>query len=425
MKNIFNALLFFLIISCTPEDQLSPNFQTNTYSAKIGDTVTLKGENLSAITNITFGNQSFSASTTKLESHRFLNQSDNEIRFILPEFTGEKIQMNAGGHKLMLDVKGFIPLDIFDIISPIYDIQIIDEKSAIISTGEKLYLLYDGFYKKKLLSSATNFFGAFENGDSWYIIKNQEAEIFQVYFKSSNEDNFSIIKEFESPIPYYNSISDMIFTQDMDVLINIKISSESRKYFVIGNEVKELKDIIPNLPDIGINGEFEVYKFLQSPNGEIYCRPNYASDYLVLDLNNKSFRTVKNLGGSMDQVIDFYKNSAFDISKDSLGISRDFGKNWIYENVSLEKDFLSGYRGTTFNTLDSNTLIICQNEKHINNDPYSKAYISINGGLSWEEEKTFKKYQEAAKADFAENTGLVFMFSTHFYSSHELYKYVR
>ena len=434
MKRIIFLLLPILFISCSKEEDPKPSFSTQSYTAEIGDLITLKGNNLGSVTSVNIFSEEYNVpgfiiveeSRGTYKQPSFTGQTETEIQFILPEVYADSYIIRVGDQDLQLNIKGFIPMknDLDFERERLTGVKVIDENKALVTADRTLYLLENGYHDKKLISREVHFFDVLENGDSWYA-RSSDAEFYEIYYNAAGSPSYNLLTNFNRRdlndhggyfYPY-----NIFITPEKQIFI----SSGNGTFVIQNNEIMNVINIYPGL-EAYTPEEREIYSFRLTPAGTVYGQLSYGNGYLNLN--------------PMDNTFEFSEEFSSDVRgpifRDNIGYlflpwenrfykSIDSGLTWI-ESSTLTPNTGEELRGAEMNVIDSNTVLLFLHTSKDSSFPYTTAYITRDGGNNWQEKKRFNAPRQIElsvhESDLNKHGGLIFFWK---FTSYQLYKYVR
>ena len=430
MKNTIYLFLTLIVFSCAKDEEPKPSFTTQSYSAEIGDIITLKGENLASVKSINIYSADYTVpgeiivqeSGLTYRRPSFINQSESEIQFTLPELYADSYIMEVGDLEIPLKIKGFIPLtDIIDLaVNPITGIKVIDEEKALVTRESDLYLFENGYHNQRFLSRDVHYFGSFENGDSWYV-KSNDWRFYEIFYNEANSSEYNLLTSFnKSEIPDRYNIRDIVVTLDKEIYI----SNDYEGFLLLNGEFKNIVDIYAGLEAYS-KEEIEIDKFKLTPSGLLYTELNQSFGFLILNPKDLTFAFSEEFTSYIEGP-SFANNTGYLMLplENRLFKSTDEGRSWSESSVRTpthgdEEEYYS------MNIIDANTIIYLVHSYTGYNHPYTIAYKTTDGGNSWREQKLFNHPREIDKyarySDIKENGGLVFFID---HGTPQLYKYI-
>lgn len=430
MKKYFYLLFLFSIISCSPEEDTVPSFTTQSYTAEIGEIITITGTDLSGIHSIRIiGTEAGVQGATVYDKpgytrdyYSFKSKTNSEIQFVLPELYSESYVMRMAEQEFPLSVKGFIPLyNVFDFYDKmITGLEIIDDDKAFVRLNKTLYLLENGYNKPYPIADEVHFFGVLENGDTWYATST-DYNVYEIFYSVSGAFSYTPLSTFiKTSIQGSTDLRDMIITPEKHVYF----SAEKGIFIIKENEVRKATDIFPDLETHSL--EERVVSELQfTPEGKIYGKLDNSNGYLVLDTENLSYHFTPKFGSHPK--VEFYDKTGYLFlpSENKLLKSVDSGLTW--SEFPIPTPAAEGtLRASKFNVLDEDTILIFLYSGVGSELAYTTVYITEDGGRSWQTRKQFNKPIEKENfmyfSDFKNNSGLLYF--TDIFSSKILMKYV-
>lgn len=431
MKRIIYLLVVLLIVSCSPEEDPKPSVSTQSYTAEIGDLITLRGNNLGGIQSINIfskkhsvaGAVIFEESRGTYQNYSFINQTETEIQFILPELYADSYVIKVGDQEIPLNVKGFIPINnVLDFQrAKLSGVKIIDENKALGALDSNLYLLNNGYLDKKFISDGVVFFGVLENGDSWYT-KTIDYELYEIYYNLAGTTSYNLLTTFKNrqldPVGVYRP-HDILVTPEKQIFI-----SHPEGIFVLENNViKKAVDIFPGL-DAYSPDEREIFTFQLTPAGTIYAQLNRGHGYVSLNPKDYTFAFSRKFSSDVTGPV-FRGNTGYLILpwENLFYKSTDSGITWSESPTPTPTH--GEIWNAKMNIMDANTVLFFVHS-YAGSLPYTIAYITRDGGNSWQERKRFDAPTQIERyvrsSDLIEHGGLIF-FTTNVFS--QLWKYVQ
>lgn len=430
MKKIIYILFPLFIISCSKGEDPKPSLSDQSYSAEIGDIITLKGNNLGGVQSVTIFSGEYSVpGVTIVEESRgsyqnpfFTKQTETEIQFVLPELYADSYIMRVGDQEIPLNIKGFIPLnDVLDFqVDKLTGVKLIDENKALVVRDRNLYQLDNGYHDVTLISRNVRFYDYLENGDSWYA-KISDGEFYEIHYSDAGNSSYNLLTTFHRRDinPIGSHPSDIIITPEKQIFFSLA----NKAYVKINDEIKSINDVYPGFEAYS-EEEREIYSFQLTPSGTVYTRLNYGNGYLSLNPGDSTFVFTEKFT-SMPEGPIFRDNIGYLLLpwENRLYKSTDSGLTWTESSTSTPTHGEELWY-TKMNVIDANTILLFVHSSTGYDFPYTIAYITRDGGNTWQERKRFNGPREidrfAQHSDLKENGGLVFFTDT--YS--QLYKYV-
>lgn len=406
----FVVFLFFLTSACEKDEAVRAEYETKSFTAKLGDTLTIKGSNLDRIGQITFASdasQTLSPAVTT-KSHRFVIHTSDSIQVIVPKLYSDKVFLNIGSEKLDLNIVGFIPMDLpfYDFTGNVESLKVIDEEVAFVLytnytlNNLTLYRLTNGYYDAVPVAKNVHFFGFFDAANGWYV-GSENSRDYTLYFTEDQGQSYTARYSFSEADLEYANIKFVYAINESQVLLG----TSKKTYVVENDELIPLEEKFPNLEP----GDASLSR--------IYSREGEVLYGIRNDWNLMSFDFEKEVG----TVLDFNKFSTnfkffgdigyvstWNEMNEILYKSEDKGKTWNlvktpqYELMSTPYvDFINAKTGFLF--------INHRKKKYDFNT--ATAWITENGGASWQ--KYYNFYQEHKGislnmiSDFKGNTGLL------------------
>lgn len=430
-------LAFLFIISCSVEkEDHQPQVDSESYTAQIGDLITLTGTNLLEVETIRIFSRDYNAPSAiiyaeygeSLQDHYLESQTDTEITFVLPVLNAESFVLQVGDQEIPLQVKGFIPLNVsgYDGWDGIMDIKVVDDDKAFALYGKDLFLFTNGYYDMQKVSGNVHFFGILENGDQWYA-RSSDYELYEIFYKNSSGSSYEVLTSFSKrQLDYLNTNPhNIIVTSQKEVYI----FSHRGIFIKRDGKLHKAIDLYDGLEDL-IDEEDVVLQL--SPQGKIHGEvlvdpgnPNNNS-YFILTLNptNHTYHHSQ-IFNSHPTDLQIKNNTGFVllIQEREIYKSLDGGNKW---NKSSDFPTISGeIRSANLEMIDENTALLFLHTSVGASLPYTTVYKTSDGGQNWEVFRRFnspvQKEKFLYKSDFANTKGL-FYFTD--FTWDQLYKYI-
>lgn len=393
MKFNFYLIIFlaFSLLSCEPEEEepepVVPEITAvSPAKAKIGDTISISGSNLTELEELFFVHEDrdYNSSLTKRISAQFISWDDEEIRVTVPALYHQDILIRVGGDmELDFELTGLIPIDnyYFDHIS---QVQVFDDQNALISNGESIFRSTDGFYSwEPVMNFPEN------NIDSFFFLDEETGWISsdgRIFYTENGGQDFTLKYEYQQEYGPRPWVREMQFVSDNFGLLSF---SEPEIFMAKGEEFADVYELYPQLHDLPF-GEVELYGF-SAVNEELFFLSPDGSPHLIKvegqEVSYTEFETFPNAPW-------FFEDTGYVQANSDIYKSTDLGDSWTkiktFEGHYPEIHFLDKDLGFAF----------------VNYSP-NEIYQTTNGGERWEKILSFPEYQSAHTRDFDQNSGLI------------------
>lgn len=374
MKKIFPLLIFFLFINCsteepapqpqpTPDPGSQPNpdpdpetdpdpeatvaivENVNPQRLKIGDTISINGENLKEITRLKFEHEQgmYSSYDKEMLASSFVTHEDDHIEVVIPPAVVENINLVIGSGSYPVELYGFIPLPRrFDNSR---QIQTLDENTAFILTDKRLYKSTDGYY-------------------TWSpVIEYIDGYPHTFFFLNENQGWMAYYDPLSGPGLYYT----MNGGKDFDLLFQVEEETQSniRKIHFVHENLGYLIDGSGKVIVIENNEPIDIYEYYPQLNNpeiapiDIWDLTAVNEDLLFLAPNDREF-LVKIENGNVSyshfdiwpMAPQFFGDTGYLQVNSDIFKSTDRGDTWnkikTYENYYPRIHFFDEEKGLAF-----------------------------------------------------------------------------
>lgn len=445
MKKYFFILFCSLIVSCSPDEKNVPSLITQSYTAEIGDLVTITGTNLLQVETVRIFSTEYNVPGAtiynkpgELLHHKFFTfHSDTEIQFVLPQLYAESYVMQIGTQEIPLRLKGFIPL--FEEypfeLQEIMGLKVLNDEEALGTTRvdiptRNLHLFKNGFYETQKISSNVQFFNVLENADSWYA-KSTDFNLYEIYYKSSSSPSYSFLNSFNTRDLDYLSMNpdNILITPEKQIFIFtqngifIKQNNELKKAVELFEGLEAYPKQERNIFDLKLTSQGNIH-------GKVILNPGASSsdyEYAFISMNPKNFTFNISERLLSEPVGPQFKSSTgyFLLPRNKkLYKTTDSGLTWSESATPIP--YTDGYfYNAQIKVLDAQSILLFLHTSTNDKLPYTTVYKSSDGGDSWQLKKRFNHPRQVDlflfQSDFANRSGL-FYFTN--FSSRQLWKYL-
>lgn len=392
-------IFFFLVLACGTDEQpvvkdpLKYSITSITpLRGKIGDTITIKGNNLKALRELYFTHvdeEYYNVSKT-INLYAFISQTDDEIVLKIPYVYHENMRIEFLApftSEFELEVVGMIGVK--NEFNTIGAVQIIDENTAYLSNGNKILKSTDGYYKWETvyecpqgLSISSFFF--LDELNSWVGLHGENEN--SLYY--SNDGGYHFNFKFKVDDGYGgSSINKIQFTSlQKGFFVN-----NVQKMFVTDNETfQDIYSYYPQLDTLPF-GKVDIWTFNAINENLIFLTASNEPYLLKIDNQNMSYSELD--AYSLSYPV-FFDNIGYFHEQSYIYKSTDSGDSWqklkTFDNRYSRMNFLNAQEGYAF-------VPRTPEEMHLTKD----------GGVTWEKYFTFPQYTSGRINDFKGDSGLL------------------
>ncbi|EZH75895.1 hypothetical protein ATO12_03635 [Aquimarina atlantica] len=409
MKYTFTFIIALVFISCSnsnDEEPMEPDSSSNEIEileiiqkkVRIGDTIVINGNNLDKITSFKF--KTIDDELENLSEIAPLEKSLEEIKVIVPTLNNELFELfifqnNSLINSTSLNLIGTFPLKFNFNHDDVKSVKIVNDKTAFVAAGSKLYKTIDGGYDWELIKDFGYYIGSsmfFINESlGWVEIYDDWNSILYytndggITFNKIFENNFaykSIIQiYFSSPTNGYllTTKGEIYQTDDnlnFDLIYDFPNSNEGSGYTEFFN-LSVFNNTLVASGESGPNGNEPI---LIKKTGSIF---NYSTF-------DKVINNVQLINDS--KAYQIRKTSGFE---DRLFFTNDISSNWEETSNKRIHDF--------FFTSKDKGIGVSSNINYGNHIIFE----TYDGGKNWINKFDFKDFEYTLDIDFYNNTGLI------------------
>lgn len=402
MKNIFYIISLTFLCSCSNEEEepiLIPNkieiTEITPRKLRIGDTLTIRGENLDKISGFQFKGYGFWQTLDPFE------KKSEEVKIIVPFINHETFNL------LIFDGSSIInstPLNLIGTFLLKYKFQdydvtsvkIVNEKTFFVAADSKLYKSLDGGY-------------------TWQIIKDFGVYIgSSMFFLNENHGWVEVYDDYKS-IVYYTSDGGATFEKVFEnffvykSIIQIYFSSPTNGYLLTTKgEIYQTNDnsnfnLIYDFPYSNQTSGWTEFNNLSVFNNTLIASGESGTNGITPTLIIKKDNVFNY--SNLDKVINnvqlinesqaYLVKNEFESIEDKLFFTNDIDSNW---------EETSNQRIHNFYFINKNTGIGVSSSANYNNHIIFETY---DGGKSWINKFEFKNFEYCLDIDFHNNIGLI------------------
>ena len=407
MKYIFTFIIALVFISCSnsnDDESIDPDPISNEIEileitqkkVRIGDTIVINGNNLDKITSFKF--KTIDDELENLQNITPFEKNLEEIKVIVPTLNNELfelfiIQNSTVVNSTSLNLIGTFPLKFNFNHDDVKSVKIVNDKTAFVAAGSKLYKTIDGGYGWELIKDFEYYIGSsmffIDESLGWLEIYDDWNSI--LYY--TNDGGITFNKIFENNFAYKS-------------IIQIYFSSPTNGYLLTTKgEIYKTDD--------NINFDL-IYDFPNSNEGSGTTDFSHLSVYgntLIAsgeDINDKPILIQKTGSifnySSFDKVINNVQlindSEAYQIRKTSGFEDKLFFTN----NISSGWEETSNKRIHDFHFTSKDKGIGISSNANYGNHIIFETY---DGGKNWVNKFDFKDFEYSLDIDFQNNTGFI------------------
>ncbi|MCM4159541.1 hypothetical protein DHB64_06495 [Antarcticibacterium sp. W02-3] len=347
-------MILWLFFSCSQEESQIPiptpanssaNIETVTpHRLKIGDTLSIKGENLKKINKVKFeyDQRIYDSYDVEIFSRNFVTYEDELIEVIIPTAVHENLNLMIGEEAYPIELVGFIPLSKY--FPSIQQFQTTDEKTGFVLADKKLYRSTDGFYTWTTVIEYNQGFPDtffFLNEDIGWLVYHDPYGGPGLYFTNNGRD-FELMFRIEQES--HGNVRKVYFlNENMGYLIN-----DDGTVLVIENGIPvDLYEYYPQLknPDIS---RIDVYDLTAVSKDLLFLAPNDREFLVKIENGNVSYSPF-NIWPLAPQL---FGNVGYLQANSDIYKTEDQGSTWnkikTYENYYPQIWFYDQHHGMAF-----------------------------------------------------------------------------